>query len=760
MKATTGESGKYASDSVAVTIPARAAAPAAAKSDETIFGKADGKLTGVSEQMEYRKSGASGWTAVSGTEADQLKPGAYEVRTKATAAAVHSNAATLTIAAGRKLTLTFDAQGGTEAGKIENIEWQKTVAPPATARTGYTFGGWFTAAYGAGTRLADTTKIEADATYFAKWTACTYTVTFHANDDNATGEMGVQTHTYDAALALTANAFVRAGYTFSGWNTAADGGGTAYTDGQNVKNLLSGQGANLDLHAQWTEAKRHNLTGVVTGGNAPVSGAAVTLKQGETVAASTFTDSGGKYLFSNLLPGSYNLVVTKDGKTVTVLCVIEKADATRTYTQDVVLPTASSNSSTLKVEKDDDVKELPKIVVGGLEALAEQKGADISMIVRQKAEDKNNTEQSAVLVSAGGQSVGLYLDVALKRDNAALKDAGSVLEIVVPYDFSGKRNVRVWRYHGGDTEEFTALQSKPVSGSADKTFFADEQNNLLYLYASKFSTYAVSYTQIRGGGAGSYPVAVDTAGIKNGNVTVSPASASAGTKIIVTVKPDAGCALYKLTATDDSGNVLALTDNGNGTYSFTMPSGKANVSAVFVKSGSPFTDVAETAYYHDAVLWAADKGVTAGKTDTHFDPDGVCTRAQAVTFLWRALGSPEPTGKAGPFTDVAANAYYYKAVLWATETGVTVGTGASTFSPDDTVTRAQAMTFLWRASGKPAADAENPFGDVASGAYYRDAALWAAAQKITQGTTARTFSPDDPCTRAQIVTFLYRRLGK
>jgi len=763
MKATAEESGKYASDSITVTIPARAAAPSAAVANETIFGKHDGAITGVTALMEYRKSGASSWTAVTGTAIADLEPGVYNVRIKATADAVYSNAKELTIAAGSKLTLTLDAQGGTAAGKIENIEWQKTVAPPAAARSGYTFGGWFTAAEGAGTQLTDATKIEADATYYAKWTANTYTVTFHANGDKATGEMGVQSHTYDTALALTANAFVRTGYAFSGWNAAADGSGTAYADRQSVKNLLAEQNANFDLYAQWTENTRHNLTGTVTDDAAPaapVSGAAVALKQGETLVASTVTDADGQFLFTNLLPGSYNLVVTKDGKTVTMLCAIEKAGTTQTYTQNVTLPTAASNSSTLTVAKDEGVKELPRIVVGGLDELAENEKSNIFMTVTQKAEDKSNAEQKTILVSAGGQSVGMYLEVTLKTNGYALTEADNVLEIVIPYDFSAKSNVNVWRCHNGSAEKFTSLKTMPTAPYADMTFFADTQNGLLYIFAGKFSTYAVSYTQNRGSNAGSYPVVVDTAGIKNGNVTVSPASASAGATIIVTVNPDAGYALDKLTVTDDSGKVLALTDNGNGTYSFTMPNSKASVAAVFVQSESPFTDVAKTAYYCEAVLWAAGKRIARGTGASIFSPDGICTRAQAVTFLWRAMGSPEPAGKASPFADVAAEAYYYKAVQWAAEKGIALGTSAATFSPGETVTRAQTMAFLWRAAGKPAAGTENPFSDVAAGAYYESAVLWAVAQKITRGAAPAAFSPEGLCTRAQTVTFLYRYLGK
>ena len=173
-----------------------------------------------------------------------------------------------------------------------------------------------------------------------------------------------------------------------------------------------------------------------------------------------------------------------------------------------------------------------------------------------------------------------------------------------------------------------------------------------------------------------------------------------------------------------------------------------------------FTDVPVDAYYQSAVGWAVRHGVTSGVTETTFAPDAPCTRAQAVTFLWRAAGSPEPQSSVNPFTDVKADAYYYNAVLWAIEQGITKGTSDTTFSPDATCTRAQIVTFLWRSQASPAAGAVNPFADVAGNAYYAEAVKWAVLEGVTSGTTAATFSPNDHCTRAQIVTFLFRAIEK
>ena len=196
-------------------------------------------------------------------------------------------------------------------------------------------------------------------------------------------------------------------------------------------------------------------------------------------------------------------------------------------------------------------------------------------------------------------------------------------------------------------------------------------------------------------------------------------------------------------------------------YTFENVSRTHTIEVIFMKAnGTPqtgvFVDVATGGYYEDAVDWAVENGITKGTDDTHFSPDGICTRAQAVTFLWRAAGSPKPETRTMPFADIPAGSYYYDAVLWAVENGIAKGTSDTTFSPNMTCTRAQIVTFLWRSEKSPAAGTVNPFADVKSAAYYADAVLWAAKEDITRGTTNTTFSPDADCTRAQIVTFLWR----
>lgn len=243
---------------------------------------------------------------------------------------------------------------------------------------------------------------------------------------------------------------------------------------------------------------------------------------------------------------------------------------------------------------------------------------------------------------------------------------------------------------------------------------------------------------------------------ENGSVSVSPKNASQGDRVTVTVKPDAGYELDSLKVFDKNGKELELTDKGDGRFTFIMPAGKVEVKAAFTEEVkiSPFRDVPTDAYYYEAVKWAQKKGITGGIGDGLFGPNQPCTRAQIVTFLWRAAGSPV-VNYAMDLADVSGDAYYAEAVRWALSQGITTGTADGKFSPNAPCTRAQSMTFLFRAS-KASADGAPAFSDVAADAYYAEAVKWATDNGITNGTTSSTFSPGSGCTRAQIVTFLWR----
>ena len=243
---------------------------------------------------------------------------------------------------------------------------------------------------------------------------------------------------------------------------------------------------------------------------------------------------------------------------------------------------------------------------------------------------------------------------------------------------------------------------------------------------------------------------------ENGSVSVSPKNASQGDRVTVTVKPDAGYELDSLKVFDKNGKELELTDKGDGKFTFIMPAGKVEVKATFTEEvkTSPFQDVPTDAYYYEAVKWAQKKGITGGIGDGLFGPNQPCTRAQIVTFLWRAAGSPV-VNYAMDLADVSSDAYYAEAVRWALSQGITTGTADGKFSPNAPCIRAQSMTFLFRAS-KASADGAPAFSDIAADAYYAEAVKWATDNGITTGTTSSTFSPGSGCTRAQIVTFLWR----
>lgn len=323
------------------------------------------------------------------------------------------------------------------------------------------------------------------------------------------------------------------------------------------------------------------------------------------------------------------------------------------------------------------------------------------------------------------------------------------------FDITALKQVKHISSSNGSVEYFLKEAKRGA-----KTFTIDEAANSVTLKIDHFSTFelsgTVTYVEPSRHPSSSTGSTITVGKTENGTITVSPATASKGTNVTITAKPADGYELGSLTATDANGSTLALTDLGNGKYSFTMPDGKVEVNGTFVKkSAQTFVDVPENAYYAPAVAWAVEKGVTEGTSATTFSSDAACTRAQIVTFLYRAAGSPAVKSTVNPFTDVTASDYYYNAVLWAVENGITTGTSETTFSPNESCTRAQCVTFLYRAVGS-AATAKAIFTDVSADAYYAPAVDWAVEKGVTTGTSATTFSPDAACTRAQIVTFLYR----
>ena len=337
---------------------------------------------------------------------------------------------------------------------------------------------------------------------------------------------------------------------------------------------------------------------------------------------------------------------------------------------------------------------------------------------------------------------------------AYLKAISAVSVDGTSYAASGKNVVKIIQDNGAVDMTATPF-TKGDGASYSLVVKATGYQDLTFTVTTAKKSNSGSGSSSSGSSGSSYAVSAPSA--KNGDVTVSPKNASKGDRVTVTVTPDKGYELDKLTVKDASGNKLKLTDKGNGKYTFTMPGSKVTVSAEFVEeqAASIFADVPADAYYAKAVEWAVKKGITNGKANGLFGSNDPCTRGQIVTFLWRAAGSPAPKGTAKVPADVLPGSYCYDAVAWALENSITNGLADGTFGVNSTCTRGQSVTFLYRAMGT-APTTVNGFTDVAVGDFYAEAVAWAVENGVTSGTSASAFSPNAGCTRAQIVTFLYR----
>nr|WP_326183678.1 S-layer homology domain-containing protein [uncultured Oscillibacter sp.] len=532
-----------------------------------------------------------------------------------------------------------------------------------------------------------------DTTIKVVGVANTYTVAFNANGGSG-DMMQSQTMTYDVAQELTANTYSKANYNFAGWATSADGT-CEHPDKESVKNLATDNGVTVILYAVWTAKEVIN-------------------KFDDTNAAQSYTYDGSQKTYKLTSDIEDFKITYKQGETE-----VEKPTDVGTY--DVVISR----------DEDDIYAAFTQTIAAGLVITA----ADYPVSITA------NGETSLAITGSG--TVTLTVTTTVE---------GITVSGVTCSDES------ISAVKNGDGTYSATLPNSTKTYTFTATVEGDTSN-----YGDGPATCTVSVTRYTSGGGGgsssstTYTVTVDST--KNGTVTVSPKNASKNTTVTITVKANDGYELSSLTVTDKNGDTVNLTRKSDTQYTFTMPASKVTVAASFTKiveqPSVTFADVLTSAYYYDAVAWAVENGITYGTSATTFSPDLACTRAQAVTFLWRAAGSPAPKSSVNPFADVSASAYYYDAVLWAVEQGITVGTSATTFSPDTTCTRGQIVTFLYRAEGT-ATTGSNPFTDVSNSAYYVDAVKWAVAESVTAGTSATTFSPNASCTRAQIVTFLYR----
>ena len=629
--------------------------------------------------------------------------------------------------------VSFNANGGTCATSSMLVTYDEPYGTlPVAYRDGYTFDGWFTALSG-GSRVTEDTIVpfDTDLTLYAHWTQETskiYTVTFNPNGGSVSQNSKTVTNgsTYGSLPTPTRN-----GYTFDGWFTAANGG-TIVTASTTVN--LS---ANQTLYAHWTGTyDPYNLGD-------------------ETYSFKNFSDSySNGYCFGmsitsaayhlNLVPisrigGNANTRLYDLGPTETVLEPIREYQ----FKQGISIKNAT--------------------VAGGTFDKSLQKKFDIASDWRQVVNYVSDHRQDDT-----GQ-----LQIIFWKANNNGKLAGHAVNFLRYEKVNGQDRIYAYDNNFPDQETYfyqdssgKVLQAprQTLSGEIDSIGLADvrkyfksvenfDVTHVLYMYKDAATVQGYNYFIMVGDFTDEEYVMYEIPSDEQ--------------QVIIVPNRDNASFIYM----DKEYSFGSITDNTIGELNFptlfpeeAVPNEVFRIYEAAPAPANPFTDVAKGAYYYDAVLWAVghDPQITNGTSANTFSPDATCTRGQVVTFLWRAAGCPEPTGKSNPFNDVTADAYYYKAVLWAVEKGITKGASATNFSPDDGCTRGQVVTFLHRYENTPATDnTANPFTDVASSAYYYDAVLWAVNHdpQITNGTSAATFSPDATCTRGQIVTFLYRDMN-
>ena len=634
----------------------------------TTEGGSDGKISVVTDKMEYRMEADGSYTPCSGTEIDNLSAGNYFVRYAEDNNHFASSDAAVTVGEGASLAdckITFDGNGGSGSMDSVTVKAGTNYILPAcgfTAPTDQQFKAWEIS--GTEYKVGDTYTVNLDTEIKALWensviTPTTYTVTV-SNDGNGTGTATPSTAAAGTTITLTATP--NKGYHFKEWQVIS--GGVTIKDDK-----FTMPDNNVEVKAIFEEdtppaPTEHTVT-VTSDGNGTASASPAKAVAGAEITLSATPKTGYHFKEWQVISGS---VTIKDNKfimpndNVEVKAIFEK-DAPPAPTEFTI--TFDGNGGTPSVDS------------------------------------MTTTNQKLTSLPSASRSGSYSFDGWYTEESGGTK-------ITTDTEFPADTTVYAhWTYTGG-------------GGS------------------SGYSYYTIKATAGAGGSIS-----------PSGNVSVRE-----GRDQTFTITPDKGYAVANVKI--DGKSIGAVKS-----YTFENVRRTHTIEVIFMKAnGNPqtgvFVDVATGSYYEDAVDWAVENGITQGTDDTHFSPDGICTRAQAVTFLWRAAGSPKPETRTMPFTDIPAGSYYYDAVLWAVENGITKGTSDTTFSPNMTCTRAQIVAFLWRSEKSPAAGTANPFADVKSTAYYAGAVLWAVKENITKGTTSTTFSPNADCTRAQIVTFLWR----
>ena len=714
-----------------------------APSDE---GGSDGKITGVTDKMEYRMEAEGSYTPCSGAEIENLSAGHYFVRYAEDNNHFASSDAAVTVGEGASLadwTITFNAGGG--SGNMDSVTVKtgtNYILPECgfTAPTDQEFKAWEIS--GTEYKVGDTYIVSGDTEIKALWensviTPTTYTVTV-GNDGNGTGTASPSTAAAGTMISLTATP--NEGYRFKEWQVIS--GGVAIKDD---KFLMPND--NVEVKAIFEEdappvPTEFTIT-VKTDGNGTASTSHAKAVVGTEIRLTATPKEGYHFKEWQVISGN---VTIKDNKftmpdgNVEVKAIFEK-DAP---------PAPTEFTITVKTD-------------GNGTASASHAKAVVGTEIILTATPKTGYHFKEWQVISGGVTIkdNKFLMPSANVEVKAIfeKDAPPApTEFIVTFDGNGGTS-SVSRMTTTD-QKLTSLPSASRSGSYSFDGWYTKKNGGTEIttdteFPADTTVYA-HWTYTGGGGSSGYSYYTIKATAGTGG-SISPSgnvSVREGRDQTFTITPDKGYAVANVKI--DGKSIGAVKS-----YTFENVSRTHTIEVIFMKAnGNPqtgvFVDVATGSYYEDAVDWAVENGITQGTDDTHFSPDGICTRAQAVTFLWRAAGSPKPETRTMPFTDVPVGSYYYDAVLWAVENGITKGTSDTTFSPNMTCTRAQIVAFLWRSEKSPAAGTANPFADVKSTAYYAGAVLWAVKENITKGTTSTTFSPNADCTRAQIVTFLWR----
>ena len=761
----------------------------------------NGKITGVTADMEYKKAGDSTYTAISGDEVTNLVPGTYLVRYKETATHNASPDATVTIAEAsalppasvstapvaktgleyavieQELVTAGTATGGTMQYSLNGTNWSTDVPKGKDAKT-------YTVYY----------MVKGDVDH-SDFTPADNTVTVTIDPKNI-GDSDVTVdpiaaETYDGTAKTPAPVvkdgsvpLTSADYTVS-YSSNTDAGTATVTikgqgnySGQRTENFTINRAAQTITVPTGDQTVSFGNTldlKTLCSSNAPGATLTFAVKSGSTLPAGT-TLSGSTVTAGNI-EGTF--IVTVNSAAVTNY----EAAAEREFTVKIVdLPAASvTTTPAAKTGLVYNGTEQALITAGVATGGTMQYSLDGSTWSDSIPKGKDAKPYTVYYRVKGDASHSDYIP----SSNTVSVSIDKKPATVTPKSFTITKGDAIPTFEltytglvSGDTltpsatPTFTCFESDgttPVSTSTpagtytitwtneSTTTFAGEDNYDL----TKTATATLTIENPSSGGVSTYAITVKDA--ENGNVTASRKSASKGTTVTLTVTPDKGYVLDTIKVLDSKDKEIKLTEK-DGKFTFAMPASKVTVETSFKAEAPvvkhPFTDVPEGSWYEDAVIWAVDRGITSGTGATTFEPDGICTRAQAVTFLWRAAGSPAPTTVSMPFTDVKAGSWYYDAVLWAVEKDITKGTSDITFSPDLNCSRGQIVTFLWRAAGSPAVSGNAAFTDVVVDAYYADAVLWAVKEGVTNGSSATTFGPDVECSRSQIVTFIYRYMTK